>query len=107
MKKEIETLKISLLSDRVLVLPQNAKSGEQKTSSGIILQKKDEDQKIEIGKIVAIGNGRRINDGTRIPLDVKVGDKVYFKRGYDVEEITLEDTKYVLLAEASVYAIIN
>ncbi|HXK38182.1 MAG TPA: co-chaperone GroES [Candidatus Paceibacterota bacterium] len=106
MKKDKQTLNISLLADRVLVLPQN-KKGEQKTASGIILSKKDEDQKVEIGTIVAVGNGRRNNEGTRIALDVKVGDKVYFKRGYDVEELTLEGTDYVLASEVNIYGIIG
>lgn len=106
MKKEKHSMNISLLGDKVLVLPENVKTGEQKTSSGIIVPVKEE-SKIEIGKVVAVGNGRKANDGSRIPLDVKVDDKVYFKRSYDTEEVELEGTKYVMLAEASVYAVIN
>lgn len=106
MKKDKHTLNISLLADRVLILPES-KKGEQKTASGIILQKKDEDQKLETGSVVAVGNGRRNNEGARVALDVKVGDKVYFKRGYDVEEVTLENIEYVLANEASIYAIIG
>jgi chaperonin GroES len=106
MKKDKQTLNISLLADRALILPAS-KKGEQKTASGIILSKKDEDQKVEMGTVVAVGNGRRNNDGVRVPLDVKVGDKVYFKRGYDVEEITLEGTEYVLLSEVNIYAVIG
>ena len=107
MKKETNSLNISLLGDKVMILPENTKSVEQKTTSGIIVPSKDDSQKIEIGKIVAIGNGRRSNDGTRIALDVKVGNKVYFKRSYDTEEVELDGVKYVLLSEVSVYAIIN
>jgi chaperonin GroES len=106
MKKDKHTLNISLLADRVLILPES-KKGEQKTASGIILQKKDEGEKLETGTVVAIGNGRRNNDGVRVALDVHVGDKVYFKRGYDVEELTLENIEYVLASEASIYAIIG
>lgn len=106
MKKDKHTLAISLLADRVLIQPEN-KKGEQKTASGIILSKKDEEQKIETGTVVAIGNGRRNNEGTRVALDVKVGDRVYFKRGYDVEELTLENVEYVLASEANIYAILN
>lgn len=106
MKKDKHTLNISLLADRVLILPES-KKGEQKTASGIILQKKDEEQKLETGTVVAIGNGRRNNEGVRVALDVHVGDKVYFKRGYDVEELTLENIEYVLASEASIYAIIG
>ena len=107
MKKEKNSLNVSLLSDRVLILPESGKSGEQKTATGIIVLAKENEQKIEIGKVIAIGTGRRTNDGSRIEFDVKVGDKVYFKRGYDVEEITLDDIKYVLLGESNVYAIIK
>ncbi len=100
-------MNISLLGDRILVLPSSSKSGEQKTTSGIIVPVKENEQKIEQGEVVAIGLGRKANDGTRIPLDVKVGNKVYFKRGYDTEEIELDGIKYILLGESSVYAIIN
>ena len=106
MKKDKHTLQISLLADRVLIRPEEGK-GEQKTASGIILQKKEEREQLETGTIVAVGSGRRNNEGVRVPLDVSVGDKVYFKRGYDVEEITLDDVTYVLAGEANVYAIRN
>ncbi len=106
MRKDKHTLNISLLADRVLILPES-KKGEQKTASGIILSKKDDEQKIEKGKVVAVGNGRRNNDGERVALDVRVGDEVYFKRGYDVEDLTLEAVEYVLLSEANIYAIID
>lgn len=106
MKKDKHTLNISLLADRVLILPQD-KKGEQKTASGIILQKKDGEQKVETGTVVAVGNGRRNNEGERVALDVKVGDTVYFKRGYDVDEITIDAIDYVLASEMNVYAILN
>lgn len=106
MKKEKHSLNISLLGDKVLVLPENIKLSEQKTTSGIIVPVK-EDPKIEMGKIVAIGNGRKANDGSRIPLDVKIDDRVYFKRGYDTEEVELLGVKYIMLSESNVYAIIG
>ncbi len=107
MKKDKQSLNISLLGDKVLVLPNTNKSGEQKTTSGIIVPVKDNQQKIEIGKIVAVGSGRRNNNGDRIPLDVKVNDKVYFKRGYDTEDVELDGEKYVLLSESNIYGIIR
>lgn len=106
MKKDKKSLPISLLADRILIQSEQGK-GEQKTSSGIIVPTKGGDQKLEIGKVVAIGTGRRTNDGTRVPLDVHESDRVYFKRGYDVEEIDLDGTTYVLLSEANIYAIID
>jgi chaperonin GroES len=106
MKKDKQSLNISLLSDRVLVLPENEK-GEQKTATGIIVPVKETENKLEVGKVVAVGAGRRANDGSRVALDVKIGDRVYFKRGYEVEEITLSGTKYVLLGEINIYAVIG
>lgn len=106
MKKDKQSLNISLLSDRVLILPENEK-GEQKTATGIIVPVKETENKIEVGTVVAVGTGRRANDGSRVALDVKIGDKVYFKRGYEVEEIVLQGAKYVLLGEMNIYAIIG
>jgi chaperonin GroES len=106
MKKDKKSLQISLLADRVLIEPESAK-GEEKTATGIIVPKKDTDTKMEKGVVVAVGMGRKTNDGTRIPLDVTVGDHVYFKRGYDVEEVLLSGTTYILLSESNVYAIID
>lgn len=107
MKKEMNSLNISLLSDRVLILPENGKNTEQKTATGIILATKEKEIAVEIGKVVAVGSGRRTNDGTKIEMDVKIGDRVYFKKGYDTEEVELSGVKYVLLGEANVYAIIK
>jgi chaperonin GroES len=106
MKKDKKSLQISLLADRVLVEPESVK-GEEKTATGIIVPKKDADTKMETGVVVAVGAGRRTKDGTRVPLDVTVGNHVYFKRGYDAEEITLSGTAYVLINESSIYAIID
>lgn len=106
MKKDKKSLPISLLADRILIQSEQGK-GEQKTSSGIIVPGKGGDQKLEIGKVVAVGKGRRANDGTLVPSDVHVSDRVYFKRGYDVEEIEIEGKTYVLLSESNILAIID
>lgn len=106
MKKDKKSLQISLLADRVLIEPESVK-GEERTATGIIVPKKDADTKMETGVVVAVGTGRRANDGTRVPLDVVAGDRVYFKRGYDTEEVTLSGTTYVLMNESGIYAIIG
>ena len=66
-------LNIQPLGDRVVVAPEKA---EKVTASGIILADTGGKEKPEKGKVVAVGPGRYNDDGKRIPMDVKVGDKV-------------------------------
>ncbi len=66
--------KIKPLGDRVLV---KRLEGEEKTDSGIIIPDTAK-EKAQIGSVIAVGGGRRNNDGKTIPMSVKVGDKVYF-----------------------------
>lgn len=99
-------LGLTLLSDRVLILPEEKVT--EKSVAGIILPTaKDNERGLEKGVVVAIGAGRRKEDGSLISLTVKVGDHVYFKRGYDAEELELNDVKYILGSEGNIYAIIG
>jgi chaperonin GroES len=81
------------------------KQTEAKTASGIILPGKEGNEKHEHGKVVAVGGGRTSSDGKRIAMDVKVGDKVVFKRGYDAEEVILDGGEYLLMSESSIIGI--
>ena len=58
------------------------------------------------GTVVAAGEGRRDDDGDRIPMDVKVGDEVLFAK-YAGTEFKLDDKDYLILAEKDVLAVLN
>lgn len=94
------------LGDKVLIKPLDAK-GEQKTASGIILPGKEGSEKQEKGEVLATGPGRFGDDNERIPMSVKKGDTVLYKRGYSAEEIDWEGEEYVLVAESDVLALVQ
>ena len=95
-------LNLKPLGSRLVVEPIEQ---EDVTSSGIVLPEtaKEKPQK---GKVLAIGEGDRDDKGNRIPLDVKVGDKVLFAK-YSGTEIKIDQKKYLILKESDVLAIIE
>lgn len=94
------------LGDRVLIKPLDAK-GEQKTASGIILPGKEGNEKQEKGEVIAVGPGRIGDDNARIPIAVKKGDTVLYKRGYTVEEVDWESEEYLLVSESDILALVQ
>ncbi len=89
------SLNIQPLGDRVVVKPEKE---EKVTASGIILADTGGKEKPEKGKVVAVGPGRYNEDGdARIPMDVKVGDNVYFKKPWD-EPIKIDGVEYYVLS---------
>ena len=83
--------------DRVLVKPAAA---EETTSFGIIIPDSTK-EKPEQGTVVAIGPGKKNDDGKIVPMSVKVGDKIMFsKYGYD--EVKINGTEYYLIREESI-----
>ena len=98
-------LHIRLLGDRVLVRPFE-KKGEATTASGIIIPGKEANEKHERGVVVATGPGRFV-DGKREPIECKVGDTIWFKRSYDVEEVEIAGEDHVMTSITNVLAIEN
>lgn len=78
---------------------------EEKTKSGIVLPDtaKEKPQK---GKVVAVGKGKTLENGQKIPLEVKVGDMVIFSK-YAGTEVKLDGEKYLILTESDVLAILK
>ncbi|MBC7235574.1 MAG: co-chaperone GroES [Chloroflexi bacterium] len=76
---------------------------EEKTALGIILPEtaKEKPQK---GKVIAVGPGRRLDNGQRQPIDVKVGDKILFAK-YGGTEVKVDDQEYLILREEDVLAV--
>lgn len=90
----------------VLELPQIEK--EKKTESGIIMLQVGTQQSLrtDIAKVVATGNGRRLNDGSLLPLTVKEEDKVLFNK-YAGTEVIIEDKTYLVIKESDILAIVK
>jgi len=95
--------KLKPLGDRLIVEPTEK---EEMTASGIILPETAKEKPQE-GKVLAIGPGRRDDDGKRIPMDVKEGDRVLFAK-YAGTEVKLEaDRKVLVLRESDILAIVE
>ena len=92
------------LADRVLIKPLEQK-GEATTASGIILPGKESNEKHERGEVVAVGTGRITADGKRVASEVKKGDMVLFKRGYDADEVEVAGVELILVSEGNILAI--
>ncbi|MDQ3044174.1 MAG: co-chaperone GroES [Chloroflexota bacterium] len=94
--------KLRPLGDRLVVRPAGR---EEMTKSGIVLPDTAK-EKPQRGSIVAAGEGRRDDDGKRIPMDVKVGDEVLFAK-YAGTEFKLEEEDLLILSEKDVLAIVT
>jgi len=94
---------IKPLSDHILLEPLKQ---EEKTKSGILLPESVEKEKPEQGKVIAVGPGKKTEDGKVIPLEVKAGDVVLFKK-YGPDEIKVEDKEYLIASEEDILAIIQ
>jgi chaperonin GroES len=97
-------LKMNLkpLGDRVVVDPLEK---EERTASGIILPETAKEKPQE-GTIIAVGPGRRDDDGKLVPMDVKLGDVVLYAK-YAGTEIKLDDKKVLILKESDILAIVQ
>ncbi|MEA5509829.1 co-chaperone GroES [Crocosphaera sp. UHCC 0190] len=87
------------LGDRIFVKVSPA---EEKTAGGILLPDNAQ-EKPQIGEVVAVGPGKRNDDGTRSALDVKIGDKVLYSK-YAGTDVKLSGEDYVLLSEKDILA---
>ena len=90
---------VTPLGDRVFV---KVSTSEEKTAGGIFLPDNAQ-EKPQIGEVVAVGPGKRNDDGNRSPLDVGVGDKVLYSK-YAGTDIKLGGDDYVLLTEKDILA---
>ena len=89
------------LGDRVVI---RVLEQEEKTASGIFLPDTAK-EKPSHGEVVAVGPGKLQDDGKRVALDVKVGDKIIFSK-YAGTEVKFEGTKYLIVSERDILAII-
>jgi chaperonin GroES len=89
------------LEDRIVVKPSE---GEEMTASGLVIPDTAKEKPQE-GEVIAVGPGR-FEDGSRVPLDVKVGDKVIYSK-YGGTEVKLAGDEYLILSARDVLAIVN
>ncbi|GIK55517.1 MAG: 10 kDa chaperonin [Chloroflexota bacterium] len=90
------------LGDRLVVEP---KEREQTTASGLVLPETAAEKPQE-GEVIAVGPGRRDDDGERIAMDVSVGDRVLYAK-YGGTEVKVDGKKLLILKESDVLAIIE
>ncbi|MGI9860560.1 co-chaperone GroES [Moorella naiadis] len=90
------------LGDRVLIKPLEA---EEKTAAGIVLPDTAK-EKPQQGEVVAVGPGRLLDNGERGKMEVKAGDRVLYAK-YAGTELKQGDTKYLVLSERDILAIVE
>ena len=95
-------MKIRPLQDRVIV---KRVQEEEKTKGGIIIPDTAKEKPIE-GQVVAVGNGKVLEDGKVRPLDIKAGDRVLFSK-YAGTEIKIDEQEFLILREDEVLAILE
>jgi chaperonin GroES len=95
-------MKIRPLHDRLLV----ERLEEQEVKKGRIIIPDTAKEKPQEGRVIAVGNGKVTDDGKRLSLDVKTGDKILFGK-YSGSEVKLDDKEYLIMREDDVLAILE
>ena len=95
-------MKIRPLHDRVVI---ERLEGESKTAGGIVIPDTAA-EKPEQGKVIAVGNGKILEDGKVRPLDVKVGDRILFGK-YSGQTVKIEGTEYLVMREDDIMGIVT
>ena len=96
-------MKIKPIYSNVILKPI---SEEKVSKSGIVLPDTIDKEKPETAEIIAVGDGKLNDKGEKIPMSVKVGDKVMFKK-YSPDEITVEGEDLLVIQESDIIAIIS
>lgn len=96
-------MNIKPLADRIVVKPLAA---EERTKGGIVLPDTAKEKPQE-GEVVAVGKGRRLEDGGVQELEVKVGNRILYGKYSGTEITSKEGTEYLIIREEDVLAIVN
>ncbi|MBI4137988.1 MAG: co-chaperone GroES [Candidatus Wildermuthbacteria bacterium] len=91
------------LADHVVIEPLKE---EQKTKTGILLPDTAEKEKSEQGTVVAVGPGKKDEDGKAVALEVKVGDTVLFTK-YGPHEVKVDEKEYLVAKEEDILAVLE
>jgi len=95
-------MKIRPLYDRILV----KRLEEKEVKKGGIIIPDTAKEKPQEGKVIAVGNGKVTDEGKKIPLDVKAGDRILFGK-YSGQEVRLEGEDYLIMREEDVLGVIG
>jgi len=95
-------MKFRPLHDRILV----KRLEEQEQVKGSIIIPDTAREKPQEGEVIAVGDGKKNDDGTRIPMDVKAGDRILFGK-YSGSDIKMEGEDYLILREDEVLGIVE
>lgn len=95
-------MKLRPLQDRILV---KRVEEEEKTKGGIIIPDTAKEKPAE-GKVHAVGNGKVGDDGKRVPLEIKKGDRILFGK-YSGTEVKIEGEEYLIMREDDVLGVIE
>lgn len=90
------------LGDRVII---EVKEEEETTASGIVLAGSAK-EKPQTGEVIAVGEGRVLDDGTKASIPVSIGDMVYFEK-YAGSEVKYEGKDYLIVRENDIVAIVE
>lgn len=96
-------MNIRPLNDKLIVERQEV---ENKSEGGIVLTSQSV-KKSTRGKVIAVGLGKRLDNGDRASMDLKVGDHVIFNDGYGVKTEKIDGKEYLILSESDVLAIVE
>lgn len=95
--------KLKPLGNHVIIKPLEK---EEVTASGIVIPDTASKEKPQQGEVIAVGSGKMNKEGKRIPLEVKVGDKVLFSK-YGPNEVDFEKETYLVAEESDILAIVE
>jgi chaperonin GroES len=94
-------MKLKPLADRVIVKPIEE---QEKKKGGIIIPDTAKEKPMQ-GEIVAVGPGKRNDDGKKVPLEVKKGDRILYGK-YSGTEVEIEEQELLVMKESDIYAIV-
>jgi len=95
-------MKVRPLQDRILV----ERLEEKEVKKGGIIIPDTAKEKPQEGKVIAVGNGKVNDDGKKVPLDVKAGDKILFGK-YSGSEVKIDDKEFLIMREEDILAILE
>jgi chaperonin GroES len=102
LREEMSKMKMRPLHDRVIV---KRTEGEEKTKGGIIIPDTAKEKPVE-GKVIAVGSGKLLENGKKVPLQVKAGDRILFGK-YSGTEVKIDGEEHLIMREDDIIAIVE
>ncbi|MGB9724359.1 MAG: co-chaperone GroES [Chloroflexia bacterium] len=97
-------VKLRPLADRVVIKPM---AREERTKSGLYLPDTATKEKPQEGTVIAVGPGRLLDNGQRVAVDVKVGDRVVFAKYAGTEFKTEDEEEFIIISEKDIMAVVE